>query len=577
MDYKGKYELWINSMVVDEQTKEELRAIKDDKELEDRFYKELEFGTGGLRGIIGAGSNRMNIYTVGKATQGLAEYLLNTYKEEASASIAYDSRIMSKEFAETAALVLCANGVKVNLFESLRPTPMLSYTVRHLKSKAGIVVTASHNPKQYNGYKVYGDDGGQVTDKAAGEILSYITNVDDFSKVKRMSLEEAENSGLLNIIGEEVDKSYVDRVKGLTIREDLVKKQAKDLKIIYTPIHGSGNVPVRRVLDELGYENVFVVKEQEQPDGTFPTAPYPNPEETKVFELALEMAKEVQPDIIFGTDPDCDRIGIVVKDSQGNYKVLTGNQTGVLLTNYILSSLKETNKMPKNGTVIKTIVTTEMAAAIAKAYNVELVDVLTGFKYIGEKIKEFEDTNSNSYLFGFEESYGYLAGDFVRDKDAVIAAALITEMTLYYKSKGMSLYDALIELYNEYGFYKESLISIELQGKEGQEKIANALEYLRHSMKSTINEVKIVKKMDYKLSIEKDLINIEEKVIKLPKSNVLKFVLEDGSWFVVRPSGTEPKMKIYLSCIGNSLANAEAKMEEFKRIIMDIVDSACNC
>jgi phosphoglucomutase len=576
MDYKGRYELWFNSSVIDEKTKEELSSIKEEKELEDRFYKELEFGTGGLRGVIGAGSNRMNIYTVGKATQGLAEYLLNTYKEEASASIAYDSRNMSREFAETAALVFCANGIKVNLFESLRPTPMLSYTVRHLKSKAGIVITASHNPKQYNGYKVYGDDGGQVTDKAAEEVLSYINNIEDFSKIKKITVEEARNRGLLNIIGEEIDKNYIDKVKALTIREDLVKEQAKDLKIIYTPIHGAGNMPIRRVLRELGYENVFVVKEQEQPDGNFPTAPYPNPEESKVFALALDMAKEVQPDIIFGTDPDCDRIGVVVKDNEGQYKVLTGNQTGVLLTNYIISSLKETNKLPDNGAVIKTIVTTEMAAAVARAYSVDLIDVLTGFKYIGEKIKEFEETNSNTYLFGFEESYGYLAGDFVRDKDAVVAAALITEMTLYYKSKGMSLYDALMELYNNYGFYKESLISIELQGREGQEKIAKALEYLRHSMKATVNDVKIVKKMDYKLSIEKDLINIDEKIINLPKSNVLKFVLEDGSWFVIRPSGTEPKMKIYLSCIGSSLQNAEEKMEVFKKNIMDIVNNACH-
>lgn len=576
MSYRDKYELWINSDEIDAATKEELKSVKDEKELEDRFYKELEFGTGGLRGIIGAGSNRMNIFTVGKATQGLAEYLLKTYGDEASASIAYDSRIMSKEFAETAALVLCANNVKVNLFESLRPTPMLSYTVRQLKSKAGIVITASHNPRQYNGYKVYGDDGGQVTDNAANEILACISDVDDFSKIKKISYNEAVNKGLLNIIGEEVDKSYIDRVKNLTIREELVKDKAKDLKIIYTPIHGSGNMPIRRVLRELGYDNVFVVKEQEQPDGNFPTAAYPNPEDPKVFTLALDMAKEVKPDIIFGTDPDCDRIGVVVKDNTGAYKVLTGNQTGVLLTHYILASLKETNKLPKNGAVIKTIVTTEMARKIAEDFNVQLIDVLTGFKYIGEKIKEFEETNSSSYLFGFEESYGYLAGNFVRDKDAVIAAALITEMTLYYKSKGMSLYDALINLYDKYGYYKESLVSIELQGKEGQEKIGKALEYLRHSMKSTINNVRIIKKMDYKLSIEKDLVNIEEKSIKLPKSNVLKFVLEDGSWFVVRPSGTEPKMKVYLSCVRNSLKDMDEKLESFRNNIMEIINTACN-
>lgn len=576
MSFKEKVDLWINSAIVDEETKKEIKGISDDKEIEDRFYKELEFGTGGLRGVIGAGSNRMNIYTVGKATQGLAQYLLNTYNEKISVSIAYDSRNMSKEFAETAASVLCANDITVNLFDSLRPTPMLSYTVRHLNSKAGIVVTASHNPKQYNGYKVYGEDGGQVTDNAAAEILSNINAVDNFEKIKTIKLEEAKSKGLLHIIGEEVDKTYIDKVKALTIREELVKNKAKDLEIIYTPIHGSGNIPIRRVLKELGYEKVHVVKEQELPNGNFPTAPYPNPEDPKVFTLALEMAKQVQPDIIFGTDPDCDRIGVVVKDNEGNYKVLTGNQTGVLLTHYIISSLKDTNKLPENGAVIKTIVTTEMVRTMAEEYGVELIDVLTGFKYIGEKIKEFEETNCNTYLFGFEESFGYLAGTFVRDKDAVVAAALITEMTLYYKSKGMSLYDALIDLYNKYGFFKEDLISIELQGKEGQEKITNALEYLRHSMKAAVGGVKIAKKMDYKLSVEKNLVSIEEKTINLPKSNVLKFVLEDGSWFVVRPSGTEPKMKVYVSCIGNSLQNAESNMQQFKTNVMSIINDALN-
>lgn len=578
MTYKERYNLWINSNEIDDATKEELKSIKDEKELEDRFYKELEFGTGGLRGVIGAGSNRMNIYTVGKATQGLAQYLLNTYnKNDISVSIAYDSRIMSKEFAETAASVLCANNIKVNLFESLRPTPMLSYTVRALKSKAGIVITASHNPKQYNGYKVYGEDGGQVTDKSASDILSFISEVSDFSQVKKIPIEEAKSKGLLNIIGEEIDKSYIDKVKSLTIRKELIKEKAKDLKIIYTPIHGSGNIPVRRALKELGYENVFVVKDQELPDGTFPTAAYPNPEDPRVFKLALSMAEEVQPDIIFGTDPDCDRIGVVVKDNKGEYKVLTGNQTGVLLTHYIISSLKETNNLPENGAIIKTIVTTEMAAKIAEDFGVKIINVLTGFKYIGEKIKEFEETHSNTYLFGFEESYGYLAGDFVRDKDAVIASVLISEMSLYYKTKGMSLYDALMELYEKYGFYKESLISIELEGKEGQEKISKALEYLRNSMKDSIDNVKIIKKMDYKLSVEKDLINNREKEINLPKSNVLKFILEDGSWFVVRPSGTEPKMKIYVSCIGNSLEDADNKVEKFKNNIMTIVNNAFNC
>ncbi|NMM61120.1 phospho-sugar mutase [Clostridium sp. P21] len=577
MEYKEKYNLWVNSEFLDEDSKIELKKLQNEKEIEDRFYKDLEFGTGGLRGIIGVGTNRMNIYTVGKTTEGLSQYLINKYKSDISVSIAYDSRIMSKEFAEAAASTLCANGIKVYLFESLRPTPILSYTVRHLKSKAGIVITASHNPKEYNGYKVYGEDGGQVTDNNAKEIFSFIEGINDFDKVKTMNLEEAKQSGLLVIIGEEVDKEYIDRVKALTIRKELVDKCANDLKIIYTPIHGAGNIPVRRVLKELGYNNVTVVKEQEQPDGYFPTAAYPNPEDPKVFTIALDMAKKIEPDIIFGTDPDCDRIGIVVKDSSGEYRVLTGNQTGALLTHYILSSLKEKNKLPKNAAVIKTIVTTEMAADIAKEYGVNLIDVLTGFKYIGEKIGEFEKKGDQKYIFGFEESYGYLAGDFVRDKDAVIASMLICEMTLYYKSKGMSLYEALMNLYNKYGFYKETLVSLELKGKEGQEKIEKALQYLRHSMSYSLGEVKIVKKMDYKISVEKDLVNINEKIIQLPKSNVLKFIMEDDSCFVVRPSGTEPKMKVYLSVIGNSIKDSEEKMELFKKNVMEVIDEACNC
>jgi phosphoglucomutase len=576
MDYREKYNLWLDSNLVDNKTKEELKAINSDKELEDRFYKELEFGTGGLRGVIGAGSNRMNVYTVGKATQGFADYLNKTYAGEISVAIAYDSRNMSKEFAQAATEILCGNNIKVYLFESLRPTPMLSFTVRQLGCKGGIVITASHNPKQYNGYKVYGEDGGQVTDNAAEEILSYIESADSFEKVNKKNLDEAIKTSKAVIIGEDVDKIYIDKVKALTIREGLVKDSAKDLEIIYTPIHGSGNVPVRRVLKELGYTNLHVVKEQEMPDGNFPTAPYPNPEEPKVFSIAMEMAKEIQPDIIFGTDPDCDRIGAVVKTSSGEYKVLTGNQTGVLLTHYILMSLKELNKLPENGVVIKTIVTTEMARNIAADYKTELLDVLTGFKYIGEKIKEFEETKKNTYLFGFEESYGYLAGDFVRDKDAVVAAMLICEMTLYYKTKGMSLYEALVQLYNKYGFYKEDLVSLELQGKEGQEKITKALDYLRNSMGNSVNGVSIHKKFDYKLSVENDFLESTEKAIDLPKSNVLKFILSDGSWFVVRPSGTEPKMKIYISAVSDSMENVDSKLKVFKTAVMELIEEACN-
>ncbi|MBM7870085.1 phosphoglucomutase [Clostridium pascui] len=574
MAYVDKYNLWIDSDYIDEKTKKELRDIRDEKDLEDRFYRELEFGTGGLRGIIGAGTNRMNIYTVSKATQGLANYLNSNYTEDKSVAIAHDSRIMSREFAEAAAEVLAANGIKVYIFDSLRPTPMLSYTTRHLNCSAGICVTASHNPKVYNGYKVYGEDGGQITDEKAKDILNSIENVDDFELIKKMDFNEGVKNDIINIIGEEVDKSYYEKVKALTIRKNLVKEKAKDLKIIYTPLHGSGNIPVRRVLSELGYTNVYVVKEQEAPDGTFPTAPYPNPEKKEVFDIALTMAEEINADIIFGTDPDCDRIGAVVKDNKGEYKVLTGNQVGLLLSHYMLSSLKELNKLPSNGTVIKTIVTTDMIEEIAKDFDITVMNVLTGFKYIGEKIKEFEESKKFSYIFGFEESYGYLAGDFVRDKDAVIAAALICEMTLYYKEQGLSLYEGLIKLYDKYGYFKESLISMDFVGKEGQENIEKILQYLRHSMNPAIAGVKIVKKADYKLGIEKDIANIQETTIDLPKSNVLKFILEDGSWFVVRPSGTEPKMKVYLSVKEKSIEKAETKIKDFEKNVMDIVNSA---
>jgi phosphoglucomutase len=573
--YKEKYKSWINSDFIDLELKKELEQLVDEKEIEDRFYKDLEFGTGGLRGVIGAGTNRMNIHTIGKATQGLADYLNTKYKGDISVSIAYDSRNMSKEFAKAAAETLCGNGINVNLFKELTPTPILSYAVRELQSKAGIVITASHNPKEYNGYKVYGADGGQVTDKVAKEIIAYADIIKDFSKVKTMKLNKAEINGMLNIIGEDLYLSYILKIKNLTMRKDLVAEYAKNLKVIYTPIHGSGNIPVRRVLKELGYTNVAVVAKQEQPDGNFPTATYPNPEEPKVFELALEMAKDINPDIIFGTDPDCDRIGVVVKDKNNKYQVLTGNQTGVLLSNYILMSLSETNQLPKNGVVIKTIVTTDMVEGMGRKHNVEVLDVLTGFKYIGEKIKEFEELGEKDFIFGFEESFGYLAGDFVRDKDAVIAAMLICEMTLYYKNKGMSLYDALMDIYEEYGYYREDLVSIEMKGKYGAEKISNILEYLRYSMVDLIGSNKIIKKIDYRSGLEKNLVTSVESIIKLPKSNVLKFILEDASWFVVRPSGTEPKMKIYLSVKGNSLEDASKKILKLKENVMSILGESC--
>lgn len=576
LNYLDKYNKWLESEYIDEASKNELKSIEDEKEIEDRFYKDLEFGTGGLRGVIAAGDNRMNVYTVGKATQGLADYLLEKYSGTGSisVSIAYDSRIMSRDFAETSARTLCANGIKVNLFESLRPTPMLSYTVRHLKSQAGIVVTASHNPKQYNGYKVYGEDGGQVTDENANEILGCINEVHDFSLIKTMQYREAIDKGLLNIIGEEVDKTYYEKVKGLSIRKDMVGEHAKDLSVIYTPIHGAGNIPVRRVLGELGYSSLHVVKEQEQPDGTFPTASYPNPENPDVFQLAVKMAEEVGTDIIFGTDPDCDRIGVVVRNSEGEWKPLTGNQVGVLLTDYMISSLKDNNELKPDSFIVKTIVTTEMARTVAESYGVRSADVLTGFKYIGEMIKDVHEAGKGTFILGFEESYGYLAGDFVRDKDAIIAAMLVCEMALFHKRSGKSLYDALMDLYARHGFFKERLVSIELHGKDGQEKIQKSLHYLRHSMSLSVGDVNIVRKLDYKTGVEKDLISITETGIDLPRTNTLKFILADGSAFVVRPSGTEPKMKIYMSVIGSSLEDSEKKMDTFEKLVMDIIQDS---
>ena len=562
MNYKQSYKMWLESDAIDAATKEELNSIQNEKEIEDRFYKNLEFGTGGLRGKIAAGNNRMNVYTVGKATQGLAKYLVTNF-EAPSIAIAYDSRNMSDVFAETAAKVLAANGVKVYLYESLRPTPMLSFAVRHLNAEAGIVLTASHNPKEYNGYKVYGSDGGQLTDNAANEVLGYINEVDLFTGIKMISTEEAKDKGLLVYIGEEVDHAYYTQVETLVVNKALVKEHASELNIIYTPIHGSGNIPVRAMLKRLGYTNVHVVKEQELPDGNFPTAPYPNPETSQVFEIAIEMAKEISPDLFFGTDPDCDRIGVVVKEADGTFKVLSGNQVGVLLSEYMLSARKDTGVLSEKDTLIKTIVTTEMAARVAEAYNAQIMNVLTGFKYIGEKIEEFGQTGSNNFILGFEESYGYLSGGFVRDKDAVIAATLIAEMALYYKTKGKTLAEALHDLFEKYGYYREELVSITMEGKDGQEQIAAMITSLRENAPADVNGVKIAIVEDYKLSTRINTIKETKEEIDLPKSNVLKFILEDKSWFVIRPSGTEPKVKIYASVVGNDSKDAEEKVNHF--------------
>lgn len=573
MKFKIEYDRWKNDEIFDIETRQEIRSLVDEKEIEDRFYKELEFGTGGLRGIIGAGSNRLNIYTVGKATEGLARYLLGKYKENISVAIAYDSRNMSTEFAEYSARVLAANGIKVNLFESLRPTPELSFTVRHLGCNAGIVLTASHNPKEYNGYKVYGDDGCQITDEAAKAIIGEINSV-DYKDVKVIAKEEALDKELINIIGEDIDKEFINKLKNYTIRKDLVKAKAKELKIIYTPIHGTGLMPLKRILTEQGYENLYIVKEQEKPDGNFPTAPYPNPEDQKVFELALDMAKSIQPDLIFGTDPDADRIGVVVKDSLGDYKILTGNQIGTLLTHYIINSLKESNSLPSNGAVIKTIVTTEMARNICEENNIEMFDVLTGFKYIGEMMGRFEKDNSNEFIFGFEESYGCLYGDHARDKDAIVTGQMICEMALYYKEKGQTLYDAFNSLCERFGYYKEKLIAIELKGKEGQEKISKCISDLRENPIFEVSGIKVKYISDYKESICTDLVNQSKEEILLPKSNVLKYIFEDDSWFVVRPSGTEPKMKIYIGIKGSDEKSSENKIENLENEIMKLLNKS---
>ncbi len=571
MDYKASYQQWLESDMIDEAIKTELAGITDEKEIEDRFYKNLEFGTGGLRGKIAAGTNRMNIYTIGKATQGLAQYLVTTF-DAPSVAIAYDSRNKSDVFASEAARVLAANGVKVYLYESLRPTPMLSFAVRHLGTQAGIVITASHNPKEYNGYKVYGSDGGQLTDNAANRVLGYINETDIFGGIKTMSLEEAEKQGLLVYIGEDVDNAYYEKVEGLVINKELVKEKASELNIIYTPIHGSGNIPVRTMLNRLGYTNVHVVKEQELPDGNFPTTSYPNPENAQVFEIAIDMAKEISPDLIFGTDPDCDRIGVIVKEDSGEYKVLTGNQVGVLLSEYMLNARKIGGILSPKDTLIKTIVTTEMVARVAEAYGAQLMNVLTGFKYIGEKIEEFEQTGSNTFVLGFEESYGYLSGGFVRDKDAVIASVLIAEMALYYKTQGKNLAQALNDLFEKYGFYKEALVSIQMEGKDGQEKIAEMITALRNNPPTEVDGVAINVAEDYKLSTRNDKVAGTIETINLPKSNVLKFILADNSWFVIRPSGTEPKVKIYASVVGENAADAEAKSAKFVDAIKKILN-----
>lgn len=563
MNFKRIYYDWIKNKYFDKETKQELLFIKDDEdEIKDRFYKNLEFGTGGLRGIIGAGTNRINKYTIRRATLGLANNIINIYGEAGKNKgvvIAYDSRYKSKEFCEEAAKTLAAYGIKVYIFDSLRPTPELSFAVRYLNCIAGIVITASHNPPEYNGYKVYWSDGGQICLDKANEIIDEINKIDDYSIIKTVN---NINNELITILDNEVDYEFIKAVKKQVINKDIINKVGKDIKIIFTPIHGSGNIPIRRVLNEVGFENVKVVKEQELPDPNFSTVKYPNPEEKEVFNIAIEMAKNDGADVIIGTDPDCDRVGVVVKDNNGEYIVLNGNQVGSLLVDYVISNNLDKIKTMKNPTIIKTIVTSELGSIIAKSYGVDSVDTLTGFKFIGEKINEYEVSNEKTFIMGYEESYGYLIGTHARDKDGVVSALLISEMAAYYYSKGMTLYDGLMNIYDKYGYYMEELKSITLKGSDGMKKIDTIMDYFRCYNLPSISNINIVNIIDYKKGIN-----------DLPKSNVLKFILKDESWIAIRPSGTEPKIKFYFGVKSDSLEKSNIKLKNIISCINDIVDS----
>ena len=547
--------------------------IKDNKkEIEDRFYKELEFGTAGLRGIIGAGTNRMNIYTVGKATQGLANYIKKNNGEERGVAIAFDSRHMSKEFSEEAALILNANGIKTYLFDSLRPVPELSFAVRELNCIAGIMITASHNPPKYNGYKVYWEDGAQIVPPVDKDIINEVKAIEDYKEIKKISKAEGERKKLYTVIGKEIDEKYMEALEKLVLNPEIIKKQ-KDLKIVYTPLHGTGNIPVKTILNKLGFEKVYIVKEEEKPNGDFPTVDYPNPEDPKAFKLALKLAKEKDADIVLATDPDADRLGVYAKDSKtGEYKSFTGNMSGLLIAEYELSQKRERNNIPQNGILIKTIVSSNLADAISKKYNIQLKEVLTGFKYIGEQIKIFEKTNENTYLFGFEESYGCLIGTHARDKDGIAAVMALCEAAAYYKEKGFTLWDQMINIYEEYGYYKEDLLSITLEGVEGASKIKEMMENLRNNIPTRIGEYKVEKFRDYKTEKIINMETKEEEKTGLPESNVLYFDLENDFWVCVRPSGTEPKIKFYVGVKGSNIEDAEIKVKKLKEDLNEIIE-----
>ena len=566
MNYLEEYEKWCTDPAFDEKTKEELLQIKgNDEEIKDRFYKELEFGTAGLRGVIGMGTNRMNKYTVGKATQGLANYIIEQGTQDKGVAISYDSRKMSDEFSLQTALILNANGIKTYLFENLRPVPELSFAVRELHCTAGIMITASHNPPKYNGYKVYWDDGSQIVEPRDKEIIEKVRAIKDFKEIKTISKEEAINKGLFNIIGKEIDDKYIDTLKKLVLNPEILKKEGKELKIVYTPLHGTGNTVASRLLKEIGFENVYVVPEQEQPDGNFPTVDYPNPEDKKAFKLALELAKKVDADVVLATDPDADRLGIYAKDIKtGEYMTYTGNMSALLIAEYRISQMEEKGLLPKNGMLITTIVSSDLAKAIADYYGLECIEVLTGFKNIGAVIKKAEENKDKTYVFGFEESYGCLIGDYARDKDGISAVMSLCEAAAYYKSKGMTLWDQMMKIYEKYGFYKEDQISIVLEGADGAEKIKSMMTNMRNKDITKIGDYKVNIFKDINRDYVKNMLTGEESKANLPKSNVLYYELENNAWCCVRPSGTEPKIKLYMGVKGKDEEDAVQKLNNLK-------------
>ena len=573
MNYLEEYKKWCESREFDEETKKELQAIKnDEKEIEDRFYKELEFGTAGLRGIIGAGTNRMNKYTVGKATQGLANYILRQGTQDKGVAISYDSRIMSKEFSMQTALILNANGIKTYLFENLRPVPELSFAVRELKCTAGVMITASHNPPKYNGYKVYWDDGAQIVSPRDKEIIEEVRNVKSFSEIKEITREEAEKRELFNLVGTEMDDKYVGVLKNLVLNPEIVKKQGKTLKVVYTPLHGTGNTIAERLLKEIGIENLYVVPEQKEPDGNFPTVAYPNPEDPNAFKLALDLAKKVDADVVLATDPDADRLGIFAKDTEtGEYMSYTGNMSALLIAEYRISQMQETGILPSNGMFITTIVSSELAKAIAKNYNLECIEVLTGFKNIGAIMRKADEIGDKKYVFGFEESYGCLIGDYARDKDGIAAVMALCEAACYYKEKNLTLWSQMKNIYEKYGYYKETQVSIVREGAEGAEEIKQMMSNMRNKNIQEIGNYKVLKFKDVQEDLVKDMQTGKITETGLPKSNVLYYELEDNAWCCIRPSGTEPKIKLYMGVKGKTEEDANSKLEKLKEAMLEEV------